>query len=440
MTDTPVGKNWFGQPRGLTILFLTEMWTEFSFYGMRALLVYYMTKELGFSQSHSSLIYGLYGGFVFFTPIVGGAISDRWLGRRRAVIIGGATMAAGHFMMAFPPLLYFALATIAIGNGLFLPSLPSQINLLYASDDPRRQSAYTIFYASVNFGAAFAPFVCGTIGEHYGWQWGFTVAGIGMLAGLIIYIRGQHYLPDQRPRDARAQPSARLSLRVYLVLAVVAAIVVLFRTAYEQAGNTVAIWLDTGVDRHVAGLGAIPMTWFQSLNPIFIFALTPLMVVMWTRLARKNREPFDVSKMAIGATIQAASYLLLAAVAWRSGALPASWLWILLYFLVYTVGELFILPVGLGFFGRLAPASSAATLIAAWFLASFFGNFAAGALGTLWGPMKPWAFFVLTACVSLLATVLLALVAPWARRVAEAEQAQTSAPLDSRTPLVARET
>lgn len=438
MTDTPIAKNWFGQPRGLTILFLTEMWTEFSFYGMRALLVYYMTKELRFSQTHSSLVYGLYGAFVFFTPILGGAISDRWLGRRRAVIIGGATMALGHFMMAFPPLLYFALATIAIGNGLFLPSLPSQINLLYASDDPRRQSAYTIFYASVNFGAAFAPFVCGTIGERYGWHWGFTLAGIGMLAGLIIYIRGQHYLPDQLPRDVRAQPSARLSARIYLVLAVVTAIVVLFRTAYEQAGNTVALWLDSGVDRHVAGFGSIPMTWFQSLNPIFIFALTPFMVVMWTRLAQRSREPFDVSKMAIGAAIQAVSYLLLAAVAWGSGSMQASWLWVLIYFLVYTIGELFILPVGLGFFGRLAPASLAATTIAAWFLASFFGNFAAGALGTLWGPMRPAPFFVLTACISLVAALLLFLIAPWARRVAQVELSQTS--LDARTKLVARET
>src|SRR5215472_12442042 len=145
-TRAPGASDWFGHPRGLTILFLTEMWQEFSFFGMRTLLVFYMTKELLFSQTHSSLVYGLYTSFVYFTPLIGGAISDRWLGRKRAVIIGGSIMALGHFMMAFPPMLYPALTTIALGNGLFLPSLPSQINLLYAEDDPRRASAYNIYY------------------------------------------------------------------------------------------------------------------------------------------------------------------------------------------------------------------------------------------------------------------------------------------------------
>ena len=177
-------KNWFGHPRGLTILFLTEMWDQFSFFGMRALLVYYMTKQLMISQTHSSYIYGLYSSFVYFTPLIGGVISDRWLGRRRAVIIGSSIMALGHFLMAFESLFYFALATIAIGNGLFLPSLASQINQLYAPDDPRRATAYNIYYVGINLGAFLAPFVCGTVGEIYGWHWGFTLAGVGMVIGL----------------------------------------------------------------------------------------------------------------------------------------------------------------------------------------------------------------------------------------------------------------
>src|SRR5579872_585388 len=235
MTLSTSGKTWFGQPRGLTILFLTEMWTEFSFFGMRALLVYYMTKELLFSQTKSSLIYGIYGALVYFTPILGGVISDRWLGRKRAVIIGGATMAAGHFMMAFPPLLYAALTTIAIGNGLFLPSLPSQINLLYGPEDPRRASAYNIYYVGVNVGAVFAPIGCGTVGEIFGWSWGFTLAGVGMVAGLLVYIFGQRYLPaDPRAQQATAAQTERLPVRVYAVLAIVALIVVIFRAAYEQ--------------------------------------------------------------------------------------------------------------------------------------------------------------------------------------------------------------
>jgi len=419
---SPLEKTWFGQPRGLTILFLTETWTAFSFYGMRALLVYYMTKELLFSQAHSSLVYGIYGAFVYFTPLIGGWVSDRLLGRKRAVIIGGSIMAAGHFMMAFPPLLYPALATIAIGNGLFLPSLPSQINLLYAADDPRRASAYNIYYVGVNFGAILAPIGCGTIGEWYGWHWGFTLAGIGMLFGLLVYLYGQRYLPpDTRREEAAAKPDAaagRLSTATYMVLATVASIVVIFRAAYEQSGNSVALWADSGVDKIVAGVGAIPVTWFQSLNPLLIFLFTPFMVMTWTRLGRRGREPSDVLKMAIGALIVGASYLLLAAVAlWsaETGA-PASWLWLVAYFVVYTLGELFILPVGLGLFGRLAPPAFAATTIAAWFLASFAGNFAAGALGTLWGPLSPAEFFAATAGVSAIAGVLLLSIASWARR------------------------
>src|SRR5215469_12927840 len=206
MNEAAASSNWFGQPRGLTILFLTNMWETFSYYGMRALLVYYMTRELLISQQHSSLIYGTYTSFAYFTPIVGGAIADRYLGKKKSVIIGASTMAAGHFMMAFPPLFYFALATIALGNGLFLPSLPSQINDLYGPDDPRRGWAYNVYYVGINIGGFLAPLVCGTLGEFYGWHWGFGAAGIGMLTGLVIYIRGGKYLPEQ---SAPARPVIR---------------------------------------------------------------------------------------------------------------------------------------------------------------------------------------------------------------------------------------
>ena len=169
-------QTWFGQPRGLTVLFLTEMWEVFSYYGMRALLVYYMTKQLLIGQEKASLIYGTYTAMAYFTPIFGGIIADRWLGKRRAVIIGGSIMAAGHFMMTFEPLFYFALATIALGNGLFFPSLPSQIDGLYRPDDPRRSWAYNVYYVGINLGGFLAPLICGTLGELYGWHWGFGAA------------------------------------------------------------------------------------------------------------------------------------------------------------------------------------------------------------------------------------------------------------------------
>ena len=428
MTTMPTRgeKSWFGHPPGLTILFLTEMWSEFSFFGMRTLLVYYMTKQLLISQEDSSLIYGLYSSFVYFTPIIGGMISDRWLGRRRAILLGGGIMALGHFMMAFEPMFYVALGTICIGNGLFLPSLPSQINALYADGDPRKASAYNIYYVGVNFGAFFAPIGCGTVGELFGWHWGFTLAGIGMVAGLIIYIVGTPYLPrdDETAKADAAKTQAQeckgsgLDTNMLLLLGMVILLVIIYRSAYEQVGNTVALWADSGVDRTI-GDWTIPMTWFQSLNPLGIFLFTPLIVRWWTRRAAQGRDRSAVAKMATGAFIMASSYLILAAVAWHASATGthASWAWLSLYFLVFTVGELFILPVGLGLFGRIAPARYAATMIAAWFAASFFGNLAAGVLGTLWSQMGVPQFFTLVAAVAASAGVLLLAMVPWARRV-----------------------
>jgi len=411
-------ETWFGHPRGLTILFLTEMWDQFSFFGMRALLVYYMTKELLISQTHSSYIYGLYSSFVYFTPLIGGVISDRWLGRRRAVIIGGSIMALGHFMMAFEQLFYFALATIAIGNGLFLPSLASQINELYRPNDPRRATAYNIYYVGINLGAFLAPFVCGTIGELYGWHWGFMLAGVGMAIGLVTYLSGSRYLPKNNDAQARrilGNRSKRAPLATYILLLAVIAIVIVFRAAYEQSGNTLALWADSGVDR-MASAFSIPMTWFQSLNPLMIFLFTPVIVAWWTRAAKQGREPGSVSKMAMGGFIVGASYLILAAVAYVSGDARTSWLWVVIFFLVYTVGELFILPVGLGLFGRLAPAQLAATAIAAWFMAAFFGNLAAGFLGALWSAVSVPTFFAIVGAVGALSGLLLLALSPWANR------------------------
>ena len=411
--------DWFGHPRGLSILFLTEMWDQFSFFGMRALLVYYMTKELLIGQAHSSYIYGLYSSFVYFTPLIGGVVSDRWLGRHRAVVIGGSIMALGHFMMAFEPLFYFALATIALGNGLFLPSLASQINQLYTADDPRRATAYNIYYVGINLGAFLAPFACGTVGELYGWHWGFTLAGIGMVIGLCTYLAGGRYLPKSNAVSAasdRAAVKGPAPLSTYVLLLSVIAIVVIFRASYEQSGNTVALWADTDVDRHVGSHFNIPMTWFQSLNPMIIFLFTPLIVVYWQRAARRGREPGSISKMSLGAFIVGASYLLLAAVAQSAGTGRASWLWLAFYFLIYTIGELFILPVGLGLFGRLAPPAFAATAIAAWFMASFFGNLAAGALGALWSTVPQSAFFAIAGGVGILSGLLLLALSPWANR------------------------
>ena len=426
---------WFGQPRGLTILFLTEMWEIFSYYGMRSLLVYYMTKQLVLGQEKASFIYGTYTAMAYFTPILGGVIADRWLGKRRAVIIGGSIMAAGHFMMAFEPSFYFALATIALGNGLFLPSLPSQINDLYRADDPRRSWAYNVYYVGINLGGFLAPLVCGTLGEFYGWHWGFGAAGVGMLMGLTIYVLGGKYLPEQAriaraatPAATSAPPTARAhDYRSTLVLLfAIGLAVTVFRGAYEQVGNTVALWADSGVDR-ATSLFTIPMTWFQSLNPLLVFLMTPLLLARWRRQAAAGRAQSSMRKMAAGSLMVAAAYLLLAAVAFESGTGRASWIWLVLYFAIFTLGELHILPTGLGLFARLAPAGFGATTVAAWFLAIFSGSFAAGAVGALWTGMTHGMFFVLLTVIATLAAAMLFALDRATQRIEALRAAETVA-------------
>ena len=394
-------KSWFGQPPGLTILFLTEMWEKFSFFGMRAILVYYMTKSLGFDQSKASYVYGIYAAFVYFTPVIGGWLADRWLGARRSVLIGSAVMAVGHALMALPELFYPALACIAIGSGLFLPNLPSQVLGLYREGDPRRGSAYNIYYAGINLGAILSPLICGTLGELAGWHWGFTAAAIGMCVGLGIYAGGGRWLVPVSQAKAEDRPSEAGSFaRLFGVWFAV----VLFRGAYEQIGNTIALWADADVDREIFGV-VVPGSWVQAVNPILIFLLTPVVVGFWTRQAKAGREPSSPGKMARGALGVAAAFLLLALVNLASG--KANILWLMLFLAIFTSSELFILPVGLGFFARLAPEGRKSLTMAAWFFASFAGNLLAGALGSLWSAMSHFTFFAAMAGVAATASLIL---------------------------------
>jgi proton-dependent oligopeptide transporter, POT family len=421
-------QTWFGQPRGLAILFFTEMWEIFSYYGMRALLVYYMTKQLLIGQEKASVIYGTYTAMAYFTPIFGGMIADRWLGKRRAVIIGGSIMAAGHFMMTFEPLFYFALATIALGNGLFLPSLASQIDGLYRPDDPRRGWAYNVYYVGINIGGFLAPLICGFLGEYYGWHWGFGAAGIGMLTGLLIYILGGKYLPEQmRAAPPLARAAVPNSFRsTFILLFAVGLAVTVFRGAYEQVGNTLALWIDVGVNR-TAGAVSIPMTWFQSLNPLLIVMMTPILLARWRRRADAGRVDSPMKRMAMGAVIVAAAYGLLALVSFAAGTERASWAWLVLFFVVFTLGELYILPTGLGLFARLAPIGFGATTIAAWFFATCTGSLAAGAVGTLWTGTSHAIFFCILAAIGLIAAAMLIALDGAIRRIEAVRAAETIA-------------
>ena len=406
----------FGHPRGLTVLFLTETWAQFSYFGMQAMLVYYMTKQLHFSQPAASALYGGYAAFAYLTPLLGGVIADRWLGQGRSVIAGSVLMALGHFALAFEPGFFPGLFLVGLGNGFFLPPTTTQVGYLYAEGDSRRDRAYSVYYVGVNIGGFLAPLVCGTIGELYGWHYGFAVAGVGMLVGLAIYLCNRSALPAEaqllKSSTTRAPPMDSGDRRAIGNLFIIAAIVVLFRIAYEQSGNTIALWADSQTDRtvHLAGRSLlIPATWFQSINPFLIFALTPAITWWWARQARRGKEPPPVAKMAAGAALGGAAFLLMIGAALQASSHgTASWLWLVGFFALLTAGELYILPIGLSVFSRLAPARVASAMIGVWYLAKFAGGLFSGWLGAYWHMLPHVAFFLVGAGFAFLAALALA--------------------------------
>ncbi len=411
-------EDWFGQPKGLTILFLTEMWEVFCAYGMRVLLVYYMTKELHFARPVASLIYGLFSGCVYATPVLGGLIADRLLGRHKSVIAGGCLMFIGQIMLIVPALFFVGLAIIALGVGLFLPSLPSQIVHLYAPGDPRRTSAFSFYYIGKNLGALLATLICGAIGETYGWRWGFVAGAMGMLLGLVVYCLGQRWLPvdpirvkpDVALSEASGQPYGRNYVSSVLLLMCVGLAVVLFRAAYEQTGNSLALWLDHGVDRRV-GSWSIPMTWFQAINPALIFLMAPILAKLWLRRARGGKGTSELTKMATGAFLLGIAYVFLGGIAGVDEVAHryTHWSAVMIFLFILTIGELYTLPIGLGVFARLGPPGWGATMVAIWYTTSFGGNILGGFVGAMSAYVSPSIFFLFASALPLTAAAVIAL-------------------------------
>jgi POT family proton-dependent oligopeptide transporter len=430
----------FGHPRGLTFLFTTEMWERFSYYGMRSLLVLYMTKYLLLPehagdvrglltvksalegifgpldiQPLSSQIWGFYTGLVYFTPILGGLLADRVLGQRRTVIIGAVLMAIGHFMMAVEQLFLFALLALILGNGAFKPNISTQVGGLYPPGDPRRDRAYSIFYVGINVGAFLAPLICGTLGEKVGWHYGFAAAGVGMCIGLSIYLYALPLLPSDELHKARAahterQPLSRDQWRAIIALLVLFVPATLFWATYEQMGNTTILWIDTNVDRSIdlfGWTGQIPTTWFLAFNPFMIFAFTPFVIMLWKRQAERRTEPSTITKMALGCFGVTAANLVKAFAAFHAGSGQASWLWVLGSIAVITVGELYLSPVGLSLVTKVAPARILSMMMGVWLATSFTGGFLAGWLGSFWSRMEKPHFFLMIAAISALAGVVI---------------------------------
>jgi proton-dependent oligopeptide transporter, POT family len=427
----------FGHPKGLAFLFATEMWERFSYYGMRALLVLYMVKYLLLAdraetvvgltglrralewlfgpldiQPLASQIYGFYTGLVYLTPILGGLLADRVLGQRRTVVVGAVLMAIGHFMMAFEALFLFALLALILGNGAFKPNISTQVGGLYAAGDRRRDRAFSIFYVGINLGAFLAPLVCGTLGEAAGWHYGFAAAGVGMTLGLAIYLYAVPTLPPdalaQRMAAGEARRFGREEWRAILALLILSLPVTFYWATYEQQGNTIALWADQYTDRAIDLKffeTEIPTTWFQAFNPFMIFAFTPLIVALWGWQGARGSEPSTVSKMAIGCFLNAASYLILFVAAWHSGDAKASWLWLLAYFIVITIGELYLSPTALALVSKVAPAGFLSMMMGVWLATSFYGGFLAGYLGSFWSGMAKQDFFLMIAIIAALAGV-----------------------------------
>ncbi len=416
-------KTILGHPAGLFVLFFTEMWERFSYYGMRALLVLFMIDHLikneragtlhiyGFSaleklygpinpQPLASQIYGLYTALVYLTPLFGGLLADRFLGQRKSVIIGGILMAIGQFLLTADALFLFGLTFLIIGNGCFKPNLASQVGILYAPGDPRRDRAYTIYYMGVNLGAFFAPLICGTLGQKFGWGYGFAAAGIGMIGGLIQYAFGGRFLPQDQLARAREtnverQPLTSAQWRAIFGLVILMLLNVVFWAVYEQQGNTIQVFADRNADWHVFGW-EMPSTWFQSINPMFIFALTPLLNMFWGWQSRKNTEPGSITKMAMGCCMLGVSFFPLVYITRGLGDTQRiSFLWLVGCTLIYTLGELYLSPIGQSLVSKVAPPHLVSMLMGMWFLANFLGNYLTGYLGTFYEKMSRGSFFLM---------------------------------------------
>ena len=447
ITTVSKGEEFAGHPKGLFVLFLAEMWERFSYYGMRALLIFYLVQHWLFSDSEASIIYGAYTALVYITPVVGGYLADRYLGQRKAVLFGAILLTFGHFFMAFEgdggqadPIInvfWLALALIIVGSGFLKANISVIVGQLYPRTDTRRDPAYTIFYMGINVGAATASIICGYLGQTYGWQYGFGLAGFGMLIGLIFFVLGKPLLLGQgEPRDpARLkQPVAGLKLEwwmyivglgmvgicwlavqyqelvgyvlggfggalvIYVLYTAVAKLPaeerdrifaamfliltsIIFWALFEQAGSSLNLFTDRHVDR--AGVEA---SMFQSINAIYIILLAPVFAGLWTMLGRRGLEPSAPLKFGLGVVQVGLGFLVLVWGARAVGVEVATpVLFIFLIYLLHTTGELCLSPVGLSAMNRLAPAHMASLIMGTWFFASATGNFAAGLIAAATG-------------------------------------------------------
>jgi len=430
-------KGLFGHPPGLTTLFMIEVWERASYYGMRAILTLYMVAAitsggLGFSAARATELYGTYTGAVYLTPLLGGFIADRLLGPRRTLLIGGVIIALGHFSLVFAtmPSFYCGLALIVAGTGLLKPNISTMVGHLYEEGDARRNAGFNLVYMGINIGGALAPLVCGFLAQsqsfknmlaHAGfdpihsWHWAFAAAGVGMLFGLL-----QYWLHRKRLSNIGGKPMLRtaagtknahagaMSKHEWHRLGAISVLFVasmFFWMVVEQSGSSITLFADKLVNTSIFGW-QFPSTWLQSLNSIFVIALTPLFAWLWVYLSKRGTEPSSPAKFSVGLVFLGIGTALMVPASIFAMSGKISWLWLLGLYFFQTVGELCLSPIGLATVSELAPVRFANLIMGAWFLSVALGNKLAGQLAGFSDVSSPMSFVWLFGSLGVAALVI----------------------------------
>lgn len=431
-------------PPGLYLLFLTEMWERFSYYGLRSLLILYLTTMyamggLGFDVSTGAMIYGMYTGFTYFTPIIGGYLADRYLGQKLAIIIGGATLAVGNiilFAVSGRVGLFIGLTALIIGNGFFKPNISTVVGQLYEPDDKRKDSAFTIFYMGINIGSLLAPIICGLLAENifatklngeiiqYGFKYGFLASAIGMVIGQIIFVVfAPKYLGHlkKKPLDLKVKQSSEKvekkpltsqEKKRTLAILILAVFVVFFWAGFEQAGSSLTMFADKLTNRHIFGT-TVPVTFFQSINPIFVLILSPIFAKIWITLANRKKGDMKIpTKMALGMITLGIGFIVMVCATMSIGGsenpvMKASMWWLVITYFFNTVGELCLSPIGLSMVSKIAPVKLASLLMGAWLASSGVASILGGFIASNLESFGATEIFAVIAAVSIVLGIVL---------------------------------
>ncbi len=432
----------FGHPRGLRVLAFSQAWERFSYAGMQTLLVLYAAHTL-FQPGHiqgiwgysliravygdmapaalASNIFGVYAGLVYLTPLLGGAVADRWLGKTRAVILGAGLLTLGHWLMGEEATFLIALLCLVLGVGFFKTNITGQVGDLYTIDDPRRASAFQLFVLFIAVAAVIAPLVCGTLGEKYAWKWGFGAAGIGMVVGLVTYLTGRKYLPPEPPLTRKVRekrpPLTPDERRVILVLVLLLPVLALVQIGNEQMFNAYLLWGERSFDLTFAGW-TMPVTWLISIDSILAIAAMSGSLAFWRWWGARRVEPDEMTKLTLGAMICAlAPLVLVGAALLAQGGHRVSLGWALPFHAINEIGIANVYPVGMALYSRCAPKGLGSTMIAVYFLHIFASNVLVGRLGALLGTMSGPSFWLLHAGLIGGAALVLLLVRSLAGRI-----------------------